>query len=183
MRDLLAFVLLRHRIGISVTLAAFLLDQITKLLVIRTLAVGESWPEDGFFHLTHLANFGSTLDLFSGHSTVLIAGSVAGICALFALYWPRPETGVRTQVTFGLMLAGAVGNIADRVVFGHVTDFIDIVPWFIFNVADVAILMGLIGFAWDIRDVTDRFLSWFSRRSQSPAGIVPSGRDDGSRVL
>lgn len=166
MKNLVAFVLLRHRVGISVTIAAFLLDQVTKLLVVQTLEVGESWPRDGFFRLTHAANFGSTLDLFSGHSIVLIAGSVAGICALFALYWPRPETGVRTQITFGLMLAGAVGNVVDRVVFGHVTDFIDIVPWFIFNVADVVILLGLIGFAWDIRDVTTRFLGWFGRRSQ-----------------
>ena len=180
MRDLVIFILLRHRIGISVTIASFLLDQITKFLVVRSLSFGESWPKDGFLRFTHLANSGNTLDLFSGHSTVLIAASVVAICALFALYWPRPETGVRTQVAFGLMLSGAVGNIADRAVFGHVTDFIDVFPWFIFNVADMAILIGLIGFAWDIPDVTTRFLSWFNRCSQRPTGSFPSGGDSGS---
>ena len=45
------------------------------------------------------------------------------------------------------MLAGAMSNLVDRLAFGHVVDFIDILPWFIFNVADIAILSGLIGFA------------------------------------
>jgi signal peptidase II len=57
------------------------------------------------------------------------------------------------------MLAGAMGNLVDRVAFGHVIDFIDILPWFIFNVADIAILSGLIGFARDIPDVTARLLT------------------------
>ena len=165
MANLATFILLRHRTGISVTVAALLLDQVTKLLVGRVLTVGESWPGDGPFRLTYAANFGSTFDLFSGHSTALIAISMAGICTLFALYWPRPETGVRTQITFGLLLAGVAGNLADRLIVGHVTDFIDVVPWFIFNVADVAILVGFVGFVWDIPDVVARLLGWFRQRS------------------
>ena len=161
MANLATFILLRHRTGISVTAAALLLDQLTKLLVARALTVGESWPGDGLFQLTHTANYGSTLDLFSGHSTAMIVISTAGICTLFALYWPRPETGMRTQITFGLLLAGVVGNLVDRLFVGHVTDFIDVVPWFIFNVADVAILAGFVGFVWDIPDVAARFLGWF----------------------
>jgi len=47
------------------------------------------------------------------------------------------------------MLAGVTGNLADRVILGHVTDFIDVASWFIFNVADVAILVGLLGFMVD----------------------------------
>lgn len=58
-----------------------------------------------------------------------------------------------------MLLAGAIGNLIDRVLFGHVIDFIDVLPWFIFNVADIAILVGLIGFAWDIPDVTARLLT------------------------
>ena len=76
---------------------------------------------------------------------------------MIALHWPRPKTGIRTQITFGMMLAGTVGNLTDRLVFGHVTDFIDVVPWFIFNVADVAILIGCISFVMDIPTETRRF--------------------------
>ena len=71
---------------------------------------------------------------------------------------------MRTQITFGLLLAGVVGNLAGRLIVGHVTDFIDVVPWFIFNVADVSILVGFVGFAWDIPDVVARLPGWFRPR-------------------
>ena len=104
------------------------------------------------------------------------SSSTIGIGVLFAFYRPRPNTGIRPQLTFGLMLAGAVGNLVDRVVFGQVTDFIDIVPWFIFNVADMSILIGLIGFAWDLPDVTARSLTRLGWRSLA----VPSPPADPS---
>ena len=120
--------------------------------------MGESWPTGGMVRLTHAANLGSSLDLFSGHTIALITASLVGIGLLFILYRHRPETGVRAQLAFGLMLAGAVGNLVDRVVFGHVTDFIDAVLWFIFNVADVSIIVRLIGFAWDVLGVAGQIL-------------------------
>ena len=57
------------------------------------------------------------------------------------------------------------GAVIGTLVFGHVTDFIDVVPWFTFNVADMSILIGLIGFAWDLPDATARSLTrlgWYS---------------------
>ena len=128
----------------STALAALALDQVAKLLIIRTLAIGDSWPQGALFRLTHVTDLGNTLELFSGHTVALITISAVGICLLFALYWSRLRTGARAQVTFGLMLAGAAGNLADRLILGRVTDFIDIVPWFIFNVADVSILLGIL---------------------------------------
>ena len=164
MADFAAFVL-RHRVGILTTMVVLAFDQVAKLLVIQALAVGESWTLDGFFRLTRVTNSGSAIELFSGHTIALIVVSTIGIGVLSALYWPRPKTGIRSQLSFGLMLTGAVGNLVDRAVFGHVTDFIHIVPWFIFNVADVSILIGLAGFAWDLPDVTARSLArlgWYS---------------------
>ena len=163
--ELAAFIL-RHRAGLSVAAVVLALDQLSKLLVVRVLAPWESWPAGGPFHLTRAANSGATLDLFSGHSTALVLGSLLAVGVLIALYLPRPKTGVRPQVTFGLMLAGATGNLVDRLIVGHVIDFIDVAPWFIFNVADVAILAGLIGFAWDVPDATDQILRKYSRRDE-----------------
>lgn len=154
---LVAFIL-RHRTGIACTALILLLDQAAKLTVMRTIPIWESWPSDGFFRLTHAANYGSTLGLFSGHTVVLIIVSTISIGVLMALHWPRSKTSLRTQVTFALMLAGAAGNLMDRLVFGHVTDFIDVVPWFIFNVADVAIALGFLGFVWDVPGETRRLL-------------------------
>ena len=150
---------LRHRISIITTVIALAIDQAAKLVVMMTIPLWESWPKDGVFRLTHTANFGSTLDLFSGHTIALVIVSIIGIGVLMALHWPRPKTGVRIQVTFGLMLAGTVGNLLDRVIFGHVTDFIDVVPWFIFNVADVSILIGVVSFVWDIPGESRQFFA------------------------
>ena len=106
--DLAAFIL-RHRVGIFTSLAVLAIDQVAKLLVIWTLAIGDSRAVDGPFRLTHVVNTGNTLDLFSGHTTVLIAISVTGIGLLFALYWYRTRTGARAQVTFGVRRKAPVG--------------------------------------------------------------------------
>ena len=158
MKDLLIFTL-RHHVGILILMSVFTLDQAAKHAVLRMLGIGESWVIYGTLRLTHATNFGSAMNLFSGHTTALIIASTAGICVLFALYWHRPKTGLRPQITFGLMLAGAAGNLIDRIAFGHVIDFIDILPWFIFNVADMAILIGLAGFIWDMPDLSSRLLA------------------------
>ena len=155
----LAAFVLRHRLGILATILVLALDQAAKLAVMSMIPVGKWWPKEEFFHVIHATNLGSTLDLFSGHTIALITVSAMGIGVLIALSRTRPRTGARPQIAFGLMLAGAAGNLMDRVVFGHVTDLIDVMPWFIFNVADVAILAGFVGFAWGIPDVAGQFLT------------------------
>ena len=155
----LAAFILRHRVGIITTILLLVLDQAAKLAVVRVIPVGESWPAAGFLHLTHARNLGSTLDLFGGHTIALHRGLHCLHRHADGPLLAAPQTGARPQVAFGMLLAGAIGNLIDRVLFGHVIDFIDVLPWFIFNVADIAILVGLIGFAWDIPDVTARLLT------------------------
>ena len=123
------------------------------------MEVGQSWPIQGIWQITRTSNTGGTLDLFCGHTILLIVSSVVGIELLIALYWPRPKTGIRPQLAIGLLMGGAFGNLLDRLIFGHVTDFMDIMPWIIFNVADVSIVAGLLGFVQDIPDVLRRLLS------------------------
>ena len=163
--QILTFVF-RHRIGVVTAAAVLCLDQIAKYAVGGILGIGESWPAYGLFRLTHVTNSGNTLDLFSGHSVALIAVSAAGIALLFALYWPRPKTGLIAQLAFGLMLAGVTGNLADRLFLGHVTDFIDVMRWYVFNVADVAILVGLLGFMVDIPGAAAAFV-------RARSGVLP----------
>ena len=172
MAQILSFVF-RHRVGVVVAVVVLCIDQAAKYVVDGLLEVGESWPAYGLFSLTHVTNTGNTVNLFSGHSLVLIGVSAGGIALLFALYWPRPKTGVMGQVAFGLMLAGVTGNLADRVILGHVTDFINVVPWFIFNVADLAILVGLVGFAMDTPGAAAAFVR--ARRDVPPRGAGVGG--------
>ncbi len=164
MADFVAFIL-RHPIGNLTAIGVFAVDQVAKLLVMRTLADGESWPQDGLIRLTHLTNSGSAFHLLNVPTIVMFATSAISIGVLFAFYWFRPKTGVRTQLSFGLMSAGFFGNLVDRLVLGHVTDFIDVIPGFVFNVADAAIGIGLILFVWDLQIEAARSLAKLGWRS------------------
>lgn len=143
-------------------MTVFVLDQATKAWVFATIPYGTYGPPgaitviEGFFHLVHVGNTGAAWSLFSGRSTLL-----AGLAALtlVAIYVWRASLGlpVRTvQTSFGLLCGGIVGNFVDRLLHGHVVDFIDlhfgsyIYPTF--NVADAGICVGVgLYLLWTLR--------------------------------
>ncbi len=133
----------RHQTVILTALAAFAADQGSKLWVVRTLALGESWPDAGFFRFTHVANTGSAFGLFGDQNLILTAASFIGIGVLLMFYRSHEQPTVWVRLSLGLMFAGAIGNLTDRIVLGHVTDFIDVGPWYIFNLADASIVTGV----------------------------------------
>ena len=121
-----------------------LLDQSTKSIIIAWLDWGESWPAEGFLRITHARNTGTAFSLFQGHSNVL---SIVALFAVAVLLWVYATTGAKSFVlrfALGLQLGGALGNLLDRLRLGYVTDFIDVGPWPIFNVADSAISVGMV---------------------------------------
>ncbi|MDA1036020.1 MAG: signal peptidase II [Chloroflexi bacterium] len=136
--------LTRHSFLILVALAAFALDQITKAVVVANVARGTSWPTDGFARITHIGNTGSAFGLFDGRNSFLIIASFLGLGVLIYFYRSHPNPGLLIKGSMGLMLAGALGNLTDRLFRDHVVDFIDIGPWWIFNFADASIVTGLI---------------------------------------
>ena len=137
-------VLRRHWTALLIALTALAADQATKFWVVQNLALGESLPREGFFRLTHVANTGSAFGLFGGHNFALTAASFLGIAVLLYFYRSHDPPTVWARLSLGLMLAGAIGNLVDRVRLGHVTDFIDVGPWYIFNLADSSIVVGVI---------------------------------------
>ena len=126
----------------------FLLDQLTKYLVIQTLAPGMSFPFRGFFRFTHVHNTGSAFGIFQGFNTPLIFVSMIGIIILTLIYRSQERPSNLLRLSLALQLGGAFGNLADRVRLGFVTDFIDIGPWPVFNIADAAIVSGLFILGW-----------------------------------
>ena len=68
------------------------------------------------------------------------------LLGIFVILWVliRTSSEFLIKIALGLMLAGAAGNFVDRIVYGHVIDFIDVGPWYIFNVADSAIVISVI---------------------------------------
>ena len=131
-------------------LAALVLafDQSTKSFIVAWLDWGESWPAEGFFRITHARNTGTAFSLFQGHSNIL---SFVAIFAVAVLLWVYATTGTKSfilRLALGLQLGGALGNLFDRLQQGYVTDFLDVGPWPIFNVADSAISVGMVLMVW-----------------------------------
>jgi signal peptidase II len=130
----------------SVTAAVVVVDHLTKWIVVRTLAIGESVPViDGFLYITHVRNSGAAFGLLRGMSGLLALAALVGVLVFAAVIvrHPPPLVGVAAAFVAG----GALGNLLDRVVRewpfrGTVVDFVDFEVWPSFNVADMAISVG-----------------------------------------
>ena len=123
----------------------FLADRITKALVINALKPGQSIPVlPGMIHLTHVRNAGAAFGMLAGRIWIL---SVATIFLVAFLLWLHHFSIYRKFIlssSLGLIIGGALGNLADRILLGFVVDFVDLRIWPVFNVADVAIVAGAI---------------------------------------
>ena len=124
--------------------SAFSLDQVSKAIVLNRLFYGQSVPYDGFFRITLTSNTGGAFGLFPDQTMVLVLASFVAIGILFFLYRSHALSSPLLRLSLGLQLGGALGNLVDRIRLGAVTDFIDVGPWPIFNVADASIVVGIL---------------------------------------
>ncbi len=124
-------------------IVALILDQLTKWLVSQNLTFGQSWPESGFFRFTLDWNTGTAFSLFQGQGDILTWVSLGGVGVLTWIYRSIDNPPWVLRIAFGLQFGGAIGNIVDRLRLGHVTDFIDVGLWPIFNIADSSIVVGI----------------------------------------
>lgn len=124
------------------------LDQLTKYLVRANMEWGQSIPSEGFARLTYATNTGGAFGIFANQTFLLAVAAVLGILVFLVYFRYIPLESTLLKVGLGLDLGGAVGNLIDRLRFGEVTDFIDIGPWPVFNVADSAIVVGTIIIAY-----------------------------------
>jgi signal peptidase II len=137
-------------------IAAIMADQVTKGLVVFTMSHGQSVPDSGLFRVTYVTNTGSAFGLFPNQTIPLILASFVGIGVLLLFYRTHPLNNTMLQVSLGLQLGGAMGNLVDRVRLGYVVDFIDVGAWPVFNLADSAIVVGLIGLLWILASSRNR---------------------------
>jgi len=126
------------------------LDQASKLAVIDSLtAYVDVIPLTSFFNLVHVHNTGAAFSLFAdqpGWQRGFFV-AVALVAASIILYLLRKTAGRRVfSAALALILGGAIGNVIDRILYGHVIDFLDIYVggwhWPAFNIADSAITVG-----------------------------------------
>jgi len=129
-------------------------DQLSKLWV-RSYPEGQPISEVGFFQLTHVSNTGAAFGLFQGQSLALTVVAIVGIAAIlfYALFAYRHfpfVDSMSNRVALSLILGGTVGNLVDRLRLGYVTDFIGVGVWPAFNIADSAVVVGVIIFAYSV---------------------------------
>lgn len=122
-------------------LGALAVDLATKRLVQGLLHLGQQEPILGPFRLLHVANDGVAFGLLSGRQSLIIPAASLALLAILAYVFldRRPIAAVAG----GLMAGGALGNLLERIVNGHVTDFLDVPYWPTFNLADSFIAIGV----------------------------------------
>lgn len=145
---------LPRRNGFILAASIFLVDQLVKYLV--TGPIGLAYEGDShyllpIFSLTLVHNYGVSLGMLTADSELMRWGLVAltGGISVFVASWLWRETNRSDVLGLGLILGGAVGNLLDRVRFGHVVDYADLHfgefrPFLVFNVADAAITIGVL---------------------------------------
>ncbi|MBU1744855.1 MAG: signal peptidase II [Proteobacteria bacterium] len=144
----------RNILFLAITFLVMLLDQATKAWIISTMRIYDSFVViEGFFSITHVRNPGAAFGFLAGAPPLFrhiffLAVTVAAI-ALILHYLRVSRIEEPSLVSaLALILAGAVGNLIDRIRFGEVVDFLDVYigshHWPAFNVADSAITVGAV---------------------------------------
>ena len=127
-------------------IAAFVVvvDQFTKYLVTSNMIEGMGIPIiEGIFHLTFILNPGAAFGILENNRWFFVLTAVSVLTVLF--YYRRAIMSESRLVQLGIALfaGGALGNLIDRIRTGLVIDFFDLRIWPIFNVADIAICLGV----------------------------------------
>lgn len=132
-------------------LAVVILDQFSKYIVVENMALGESIPIiEEVFHLTYILNPGAAFGMFAHNRLFFIAIAVVVIGIII---WARREilaSPWEVKAGCGLFLGGAIGNLIDRARQGLVIDFFDFRICPVFNIADIAICIGVGLIIWNL---------------------------------
>jgi signal peptidase II len=133
-----------EKIGFITVISILSLDQLSKFLITKNLLLDQSMPViKGIFHLTLIHNRGAAFGILKNQTNLFILTALfAIVLSYFGLKDQKHKRLYR--LSLNLMLAGALGNLIDRLFFGYVIDFLDFRIWPVFNIADSAITIGAI---------------------------------------
>jgi signal peptidase II len=136
------------RLGLLVATLVFAADQLSKYWILRIINLDEREPIQvtPFMDLAMAWNKGVSYGLLSTHMQgLLVALSVA--ISIMLVFWLAKATKPLAAASFGMLIGGALGNALDRLLHGAVADFVLLHwgtwNWYVFNVADIAIVAGV----------------------------------------
>ena len=126
-----------------------LMDQLVKYYVELTMLPGESIPvAPPFFHITFVLNPGAAFGIFRDQQWLFLVTALVFSAAFIAFYERLRRSGSLIHYGSVALAAGAVSNLIDRIRLGHVVDFFDFRIWPVFNIADIAIVIGTAAVLW-----------------------------------
>lgn len=124
------------------------IDQTSKAWVLANLGPGEATKRitvlGDWLSLIYIQNRGVAFGMFQNGAQIFIITSLvicAGAIYVYAFHLPNQSRWI--QLSLGLIVGGAIGNVIDRIRFGHVVDFVSVGWWPVFNAADSAICVGV----------------------------------------
>ncbi len=134
---------------LSLSLFIVFLDQTTKILTKKFMILGHSEKILGdFVRYTYIQNTGMAFGIQIGNRLVFTVFSLLASLVILAYLFKARGNKPVVRISLALILGGAIGNLIDRVFSGAVVDFIDVgigsLRWYVFNVADAAVSIGMI---------------------------------------
>ena len=128
-----------------------LLDRFTKYLVTTRMTEGMSIPViDSLLHFTYVLNPGAAFGMLEHNRLFFIVLTLAVLVVIFLLRKKIAQETKTVQYGMAFFLGGAIGNLYDRINTGLVIDFIDLRIWPVFNIADIAICLGVGLILWSV---------------------------------
>ena len=149
------------RIGIIAAITTLLLDQASKLWLLYVLDIGHRDPirVTSFFDLVLAWNIGISFGLFQNDSQIaqIALMAVKALAVIALTVWMARSRTLLASLALGLIIGGAIGNAIDRLAYGAVVDFAlfhvqiggNTYSWYVFNLADTAIVAGVITLLYD----------------------------------
>lgn len=145
------------RFGAVTAIGVFVADQLSKLWILLVVRLEDTgpWPILPFMDFVMVWNRGISYGLFQQSSDVgrwaLIALSIAA--SVWLGLWLRRSARRVEALALGLIIGGALGNVIDRIAYGAVADFVHLhwgsFSWYVFNIADAAIVVGVAALLYD----------------------------------
>ena len=136
---------------VIVSLLVVIFDQLTKYYVVENFYLGESVPViENIFHWTYILNPGAAFGMLEGSRWFFVVIAVGVLGGIWYMKDEINEGGWMMQYGAALFGGGAIGNLIDRARSGLVIDFFDFRIWPVFNVADIAICVGVAMILWKV---------------------------------
>lgn len=136
---------------VIVALLVVMFDQLTKYYVVENFYLGESVPViENIFHWTYILNPGAAFGMLEGSRWFFVVIAVGVLGGIWYMKDEINEGGWMMQYGAALFGGGAIGNLIDRARSGLVIDFFDFRIWPVFNVADIAICVGVAMILWKV---------------------------------